>query len=279
MLRIAKAEHVARIFEDKVLEPAARSETRHELFTRISNHGECIGSVLAVAWDQNAAMRVMSPAAPALEEIAGKWLLDLLRLPARGSYAFVSGATMASFTCLAAARHALLSRVGWDVEADGLFGAPPLQVVVSDEVHVSVLKALSLLELGRQRVQRVPTDSQGRIRADFLPSLDSHTILCTQAGNVNTRSFDPFESICEAARSKGAWVHVDGAFGLWAAASPEQEPLVRGIADADSWATDGWPTSSGSGPSPKLSRSAGRLPSSPSRHGPCSSETARWSAG
>ena len=196
-------------------------------------------NVLAAAWDQNGAMRVMSPAAAMLEDTAGAWLLDLLHLPARGSYAFVSGATMGSFTCLAAARHALLSRAGWDAEADGLFGAPPLQVVVSEEVHVSVLKALNLLGLGRQRAVRVPTDGQGRMRADSLPSLDSRTILCTQAGNVNTGSFDPFESICAAARAAGAWVHVDGAFGLWAAASPEHEPLVRGMADADSWATDG----------------------------------------
>ena len=196
-------------------------------------------NVLAAAWDQNAAMRVMSPAAAMLEEIAGGWLLDLLRLPADGSYAFVSGATMASFTCLAAARHALLSRAGWDAEADGLFGAPPLQVVVSDEVHVSVLKALSLLGLGRDRVVRVPTDGEGRMRAEALPVLDARTILCTQAGNVNTGSFDPFESLCAAARAAGAWVHVDGAFGLWAAASPAHEHLVRGMSDADSWATDG----------------------------------------
>jgi glutamate/tyrosine decarboxylase-like PLP-dependent enzyme len=195
-------------------------------------------NVLAAAWDQNGALRVMSPVAARLEEIALRWMLELLALPASSSGGFVTGATMASFTCLASARHALLERAGWDVEARGLFGAPELTVVVSDEVHVSVLKALALLGLGRDRVTRVPTDGQGRMRADRLPALDPRTIVCTQAGNVNTGTFDPFEAVCAAAARRGAWVHVDGAFGLWAAASPEHRVQVRGMSAADSWAAD-----------------------------------------
>jgi glutamate/tyrosine decarboxylase-like PLP-dependent enzyme len=126
---------------------------------------------------------------------------------------FVTGTTLANFTCLAAARTALLKRAGWNVEEDGLFGAPPIQVVVGDEVHVSLLKALSMLGLGRSRVTRVPADAQGRMRADALPALDDRTLICVQAGNVNTGAFDPTGEICARAYNAGAWVHVDGAFG------------------------------------------------------------------
>jgi glutamate/tyrosine decarboxylase-like PLP-dependent enzyme len=155
----------------------------------------------------------------------------------------VTGATMANFSALAAARHALLSRAGWDAENDGLFGAPPITVVVGEEVHSSLIKALGLLGLGRKRVVRVPVDGQGRMRADALPHLDAQTILCLQAGNVNTGAFDPAAAICPVARTAGAWVHVDGAFGLWAAASPEYRKWTKGFEQADSWATDGhkWP--------------------------------------
>ena len=173
-----------------------------------------------------------------MEEIARGWLCEVLGLPASCGVGFVTGATMASFTCLAAARHALLSKAGWDVEENGLFGAPPLTVVVGDEVHVSLLKGLSMLGLGRSRVVRVPTDGQGRMRAKGLPPLDARTIVCIQAGNVNTGAFDPAEEICLQARAAGAWVHVDGAFGLWAAASPERAHLMKGFSKADSWATD-----------------------------------------
>jgi glutamate/tyrosine decarboxylase-like PLP-dependent enzyme len=145
---------------------------------------------------------------------------------------------MANFCGLAAARHALLQRLGWDVEADGLFGAPPITVVVGDEIHASALKALSLLGLGRSRVVRVPTDAQGRMRPDQLPPLDAATLLCIQAGNVNTGAFDPADILCERAHEAGAWVHVDGAFGLWLAADPERVQLLAGVANADSWATD-----------------------------------------
>ncbi|MDQ3249136.1 MAG: pyridoxal-dependent decarboxylase [Chloroflexota bacterium] len=193
---------------------------------------------LAAAWDQNGALAVMSPVAARLETIALRWLLDLFGLPADAGGGFVTGATMANFTALAAARHALLQRQGWDVEAQGLFGAPPLTVVVGNEVHVSVLKALSLLGLGRERVVRAAVDNQGRIQPATLPRLDDKTILCLQAGNVNTGSFDPAQALCDLARDAEAWIHVDGAFGLWAAVSPAHAHLTAGIAAADSWATD-----------------------------------------
>ena len=198
---------------------------------------------LAAAWDQNAALRVMSPAAAVLEDVVLEWVRDLFGLPAETGGALVTGATMANFTGLAAARHALLERAGWDVENDGLFGAPPITVVVGDEVHVSLVKALGLVGFGRRRVQRVPVDEQGRMRADALPPLDNRTILCVQAGNVNTGAFDPARELSARAHDAGAWVHVDGAFGLWAACSPRSRHLVEGFADADSWATDAhkWP--------------------------------------
>ena len=193
---------------------------------------------LAGAWDQNAALWVMSPVAAALEEIALGWLRELFRLPASCGAGFVTGATMANFSCLAAARHALLQRAGWNVEEQGLFGAPEIRVVVGDEVHASALKALSLLGLGRTRVTRVPTDNQGRMRVDKLPSLNDRTLVCIQAGNVNTGAFDPAKDICGRAHEAGTWVHVDGAFGLWASAAPRRAHLMEGFNDADSWAVD-----------------------------------------
>jgi glutamate/tyrosine decarboxylase-like PLP-dependent enzyme len=194
---------------------------------------------LASSWDQNAALRVMSPAGAALEDIALGWVCKLLGLPAEAGGALVTGASMANFTVLAAARHALLERAGWDVENDGLFGSPPLTVVTGEEAHASIIKALGMLGLGRSRVCRIPVDDQGRMRADALPPLDARTIVCIQAGNVNTGAFDPAPEICSRARERGAWVHVDGAFGLWAAASPRYRHLTQGFEQADSWATDG----------------------------------------
>jgi glutamate/tyrosine decarboxylase-like PLP-dependent enzyme len=193
---------------------------------------------LAGAWDQNAAMQVMSPVAAKLEEIVLNWVVDLLGLPPGSGAGFVTGTTMANFTALAAARTALLQRAGWNVEEDGLFGAPPIHVVVGEEVHVSVLKALSMLGLGRSRVTRVAADGQGRIRLDALPPLDDQTLVCLQAGNVNTGAFDPAGEICSRAHHAGSWVHVDGAFGLWAAVSPLYAPLLAGAESADSWAID-----------------------------------------
>jgi len=194
--------------------------------------------ILATAWDQNAGLRITSPVAAALEDAAIAWLLDVLALPAGTGVGFVTCATTANQSGLAAARHALLARQGWDVEANGLFGAPPLRVVVGGEVHVSVLKALAVTGLGSERVERVPVDGQGRMRADALPPLDERTIVCLQAGNVNTGAFDPAAAIVERARAAGAWVHVDGAFGLWARAAPSLAPLAAGLEGADSWATD-----------------------------------------
>jgi glutamate/tyrosine decarboxylase-like PLP-dependent enzyme len=195
-------------------------------------------NVLAGAWDQNAWGEVASPVGAALEKVCRDWLVDIFGLPAGSEAGFVSGATMANFTGLAAARHALLEAQGWDVEAQGLFGAPPITVVVGDEVHVSLLKALSMLGFGRDRIIRVPADGQGQFVADELPVIDGPTLVCLQAGNVNTGGFDPIGDICERLRGSGAWVHVDGAFGLWAAASPSRRHLVDGVAAADSWATD-----------------------------------------
>jgi glutamate/tyrosine decarboxylase-like PLP-dependent enzyme len=193
---------------------------------------------LAGAWDQNAALYNVTPAVATLEQVALRWLLGALGLPPESGGAFVTGATVANFCALAAARHHVLTRAGWDVEADGLFGAPPITVVVGEEAHPSLIKSLGLLGLGRNRVIRVPVDGQGRMRADALPRLDGMTIVCTQAGNVNTGAFDPFAPICARAHEAGAWVHVDGAFGLWALVNPSLQPLADGMLEADSWATD-----------------------------------------
>lgn len=193
---------------------------------------------LAGTWDQDAALRIMSPVAARCEEIVLAWLIDLLGLPAGCGAGFVTGTTMANFSALAAARTALLTRRGWDVEQDGLFGAPPIRIVIGEEAHVSLLKALSLLGMGRARVTRVPADEQGRMRVEAMPTLDEHTIICTQAGNVNSGVFDPTGEICRLARDAGSWVHVDGAFGLWAAVSPMYSPLLAGAQEADSWAID-----------------------------------------
>jgi len=198
---------------------------------------------LAAAWNQNAALRVMSPIAAELEEIVLRWVCEALGLPPECAGGLVTSATMANFTALCTARHAILARAGWDVTVDGMFGAPPIQVVVGAEVHASILKALGLAGFGRKRVTIVEADSQGRMRADKLPGLSERTIVCIQAGNVNTGAFDPAGEICKAAKQQGAWVHVDGAFGLWARISQKYEHLTDGFEQADSWATDAhkWP--------------------------------------
>lgn len=193
---------------------------------------------LADAWDQNAALYVMSPVASKLEAVCRDWLLDLLGLPSGCVVGLVGGTSTATAVGLAAARQELLRRQGWDVNAKGLFGAPPIRVVIGAEAHGTVFKALALLGLGRERVELVPADGQGRMLAGALPPLDEHTLVFAQAGNVNTGAFDPFEEICDRARQAGAWVHVDGAFGLWAAASPRLRHLVKGVERADSWSVD-----------------------------------------
>ncbi len=194
------------------------------------------------AWDQNAALAISSPAAAAVEDVAVRWILDLLDLPRDATVGLVTGCQMANFTCLAAARHAVLARAGWDVEEDGLSGAPAVDVITSAESHATIFSSLRLLGLGSRRARRLPVDEQGRMRADALEEALRATtgpaIVCAQAGNVNTGAFDPLEEIAALARERGAWLHVDGAFGLWAAASPEKRHLVRGAASADSWATD-----------------------------------------
>jgi glutamate/tyrosine decarboxylase-like PLP-dependent enzyme len=193
---------------------------------------------LAGAWDQNAGLEVTSPVSAALENACVPWLRELLNVPTASGIGFVTGATMANFSSLVAARNALLRRNGWDVHAKGLFGAPPIRVIVGEEVHSSVLKALDLTGMGRDRVEYVPADEQGRMRPDKIGAVDDRTIVCLQAGNVNTGAFDPAHEIIPTAHSAGAWVHVDGAFGLWAAVSAKRKYLLQDYESADSWATD-----------------------------------------
>jgi glutamate/tyrosine decarboxylase-like PLP-dependent enzyme len=185
----------------------------------------------------------MSPIAAELEEVALSWLCEAFGLPVGCEGGLVTCATTANFTALAAARYSLLAKAGWNVAEDGMFGAPPIEVVVGEEVHASVSKALSLAGVGRRRVHIVESDGQGRMRADKLPKLTERTIVCIQAGNVNTGSFDPAAEICARARGAGAWVHVDGAFGMWARLSPRYAQLLAGFENAHSWATDAhkWP--------------------------------------
>jgi glutamate/tyrosine decarboxylase-like PLP-dependent enzyme len=195
-------------------------------------------NMLAAAWDQNGAMEVSSPVNAHIERVCRDWLVSLLGLSPQTEVGFVTGATMANFTALAAARHALLQAQGWDVEAEGMFGAPPIDVIVGEEVHSSLLKALSLLGLGRERVIRVPVDGQGRMIAAQLPPIERPSIVCVQAGNVNTGAFDPLDEIASRLQGARVWLHVDGAFGLWAAASASKRALAGGLRNADSLATD-----------------------------------------
>ena len=198
---------------------------------------------LASAWGQNAGNHQASPAAAATETVAAGWLLDLLGLPREASVGFVTGATVANFVCLAAARSEVLRRVGWDVEARGLFGAPPIKVVIGDDAHTTVFAALQLLGLGHDRVVRVATDTQGRIEAEAfavaLKASEGPAIAVLQAGQINTGASDPFRRLMPFAHRHGAWIHVDGAFGLWARASAQTAEQVAGVEEADSWATDG----------------------------------------
>ena len=194
--------------------------------------------LLSTIWDQNGGLTVMSPVSSKLEEITGRWLLQIFGLPEQCGFGFVTGDTMANLGTLASARHTVLKNARWDVEAKGLIGAPGVTVIVGEEVHVSVLKVLSILGFGRDRVVRVAADEQGRMIAEKIPTVNGPVIICTQAGNVNTGAFDPVEEICIKMKDQNAWVHVDAAFGLWAAVSDEKKYLVRGIDLADSWATD-----------------------------------------
>ncbi len=193
---------------------------------------------MATAWDQLGLNAVTSPVTARLEQIAGRWTLDLLDLPSDSGVGFVTGTSMAHFTCLAAARAELLARQGYDLLAKGMRNSPAIRIVTSEDIHVSVLKTLALLGIGMEEVERVAVDDQGRMTTNGMPRLDERTIVICQAGNVNSGSFDPFDQICDAAAAAGAWVHVDGAFGLWAAASPKLRHLTRGMQRADSWTTD-----------------------------------------
>jgi glutamate/tyrosine decarboxylase-like PLP-dependent enzyme len=197
---------------------------------------------LTSTWDQNGFNYASSPAGAAVEEVASRWLVELFRLPAQTSVGFATGCLMSSFTALAAARHALLLKLGWDVESQGLFGAPPLTILASEESHVTIFAALQMLGLGRGRVIRVPADSQGRMIASELRARLAGTptpvLVCAQAGNVNTGAFDPIAEIAECVHRVSGWLHVDGAFGLWAAASPDYRALTNGIEQADSIASD-----------------------------------------
>ena len=198
---------------------------------------------LTSTWDQNAGLLASSPGAAGVEWVASEWLLDLLGLPANSAVGFVTGAMIANFTCLAAARHDVLRRAGWDVERDGLRGAPPVTVIVGEERHETVDVALRFLGLGEGRSIAVPADDQGRIRldafADTLAAVGNNSVIvCLQAGNVHSGAFDPIAAAVDLAHQYGAWVHVDGAFGLWAAASGQYRHLVAGVERADSWASD-----------------------------------------
>jgi len=194
---------------------------------------------LASAWDQNSFSSIGSPVGAAIDAIALEWLRDIFGLPVGCGGALVTGATMANFTGLAAARHRVLTDAGWDLAEDGLTGAPPVTIVVGGEAHATLFKALRLLGFGRRNLVRVPVDAQGRMMADALPTLSGPAIVCLQAGNVNTGAFDPAGPVIEQAHAARAWVHVDGAFGLWAAAAPERAHLMAGYDGADSWAVDG----------------------------------------
>ena len=201
-------------------------------------HASMAANMLAAAWDQNSGIKASSPIGVKLDEIAIEWLKQILHLPKQSGGALVTGTTLASFTSLAAARHSILARKGWNVEEQGLFNAPEFTVYVGQEAHMTIHKALALLGLGRERVVRIPTDEQGRLRPELLPEIDEPAIICAQLGNVKTGSFDDITTICKWAEKSNSWVHVDGAFGLWANATTDYNHLSKGVELADSWACD-----------------------------------------
>jgi len=231
---------VLRLLVDAV-EPATMAIAGSRFFGWVFGGSYPVGLAadwLTSAWDQNTAFGDATPGTIAVEAAALRWVIEAAGLPHGSWGAFATGTTLANAAALATATTSVLGRLGWDVVADGLFGAPPVTVVVGEEVHSSLVKALGLVGLGRSRVVRVPVDDQGRMRAELLPRLEGPAIVCLQAGNVNTGSFDPMDEIVTAAHDMGAWVHIDGAFGFWAAASPQYSHLTAGMERADSWATD-----------------------------------------
>jgi len=197
---------------------------------------------LSIFWDQNTAMQVISPIASKLEVVVQKWLVQLFGLPPNTVAGFVSGTSMANFCGLAAARYRILQKLGWDITEKGLFDAPKIRVMTCTQAHSTILKAISMVGLGKGNIEWVEVDEQGRILADEIPTLDERTILILQAGNVNSGAFDDFKSICKKASEKGAWIHVDGAFGLWAGATSKLKHLTAGFEHANSWAVDGHKT-------------------------------------
>jgi glutamate/tyrosine decarboxylase-like PLP-dependent enzyme len=228
---------------DRLASPATMAIAGPRFFGFVNGSGlpaAVAANWLSTAWEQHGGFYVLSPAGTTIEQIALRWTIELLGLPRESSGAFVTGTTVAHVTALAAARSSLLAQVGWNVEADGLFGAPPITVIVGAEAHPTLFKALGIIGLGRDRVITVPADSQGRMRADALPRISGPTIVCAQAGNVNTGSFDPFRDIAERVKKSAAptWIHVDGAFGLWARVAPARAHLADGVELAESWATD-----------------------------------------
>ena len=238
--------------ETVIAELVGKAEPGLHAMTGPRFHGWVIGGshpvgvaadMLTSAWGQNAGNHTAAPSAAATELVAGRWLVELLGLPAKASVGFVTGATLANFTCLAAARSAVLEAVGWDADRQGLFGAPPVKVIIGDDAHTTVFSALQFLGLGHDRVVRIPADEQGRMRVadcrNAMEGIDGPTIMILQAGQINTGAFDDFATIIPAAKARGAWVHVDGAFGLWAQVTASHRHLCRGVELADSWATDG----------------------------------------
>jgi glutamate/tyrosine decarboxylase-like PLP-dependent enzyme len=240
----AADETIARLIE--FAEPGLNAMTGPRFFAWVIGNSHPVGVAadwLASAWGQNVGNHLASPSASVVEEIAARWLLDILHLPKDCSVGFVTGATMASFTGLAAARSHVLAQAGWDVEARGLFGAPPIEVIIGDDAHTTVFSGLRMLGLGQDRVRRVATDAQGRMRADAfraaLAQCADPVIAIAQAGQLNTGGFDPANEITDALAGRNAWLHVDGAFGLWARACTATAPLAEGFERADSWSTDG----------------------------------------
>jgi glutamate/tyrosine decarboxylase-like PLP-dependent enzyme len=229
---------------DRLASPATTAISGPRFFGFVNGSGlpaAVAANWLSTAWEQHGGFWVLAPAGTKIEQVALRWTIELLGLPVESAGAFVTGTTMAHVTGLAAARSSLLAQVGWDVEADGLFGAPPITVIVGSEAHPTLFKALGIIGLGRDRVVGVPVDSQGRMRAGEMPKISGPTIVCAQAGNVNTGAFDPFREIAARVKESRAptWTHVDGAFGLWARVAPRRVNLTDGIELADSWATDG----------------------------------------
>ena len=230
---------------DEIGSPATVAQTGGRYFGFVN--GSAVPIALAVrwlsdVWNQNSALYVMSPTVARLEQVCEGWLRELFRLPSETVAGFVSGTSIATLCGLAAGRYALLKNLGWDVNANGLFGAPPIRIVVSQQAHASVFKALALLGLGNKSLELIPADPEGRINSACLPPLDLKTLIILQAGNVNSGAFDDFEQVCNLAHAAGAWVHIDGAFGLWAAASPQKRGLTKGIEKANSWSVDGHKT-------------------------------------